>query len=63
MNDKPPSTGGPGTTSLLARLKRAFKGEPWSREEIQDIIQQSETTIDAEEKSTDEDTHLLRATS
>ena len=51
MNDKPPSTGGPGTTSLLARLKRAFKGEPWSREEIQDIIQQSETTIDAEEKS------------
>ena len=51
MNDKPPSTGGPGITSLLARLKRAFKGEPWSREEIQDIIQQSETTIDAEEKS------------
>jgi magnesium and cobalt transporter len=51
MNDKPPSTGGTGTTSLIARLKRAFKGEPWSREEIQDIIQQSETTIDAEEKS------------
>jgi magnesium and cobalt transporter len=51
MNDKPPGTGGPGTTSLLARLKRAFKGEPWSREEIQDIIQQSETNIDAEEKS------------
>jgi len=51
MNDKPPSTGGPGTTALIARLKRAFKGEPWSREEIQDIIQQSETDIDAEEKS------------
>ena len=51
MNDKPPSTGGTGTTSLIARLKRAFKGEPWSREEIQDIIQQSETDIDAEEKS------------
>jgi len=51
MNDKPPSTGGTGTTSLIARLKRAFKGEPWSREEIQDIIQQSETNIDAEEKS------------
>jgi magnesium and cobalt transporter len=33
------------------RLKRAFKGEPWSREEIQDIIQQSEADIDAEEKS------------
>jgi magnesium and cobalt transporter len=51
MNDKPPSTGGTGTTSLIARIKRAIKGEPWSREEIQDIIQQSETDIDAEEKS------------
>ena len=51
MNDKPPSTSGAGSTSLIARLKRAIKGEPWSREEIQDIIQQSETDIDAEEKS------------
>ncbi len=51
MNDKPPSTSGTGNTSLIARLKRAFKGEPWSREEIQDIIQQSEADIDAEEKS------------
>jgi magnesium and cobalt transporter len=51
MNEKPPSTSGTGNTSLLARLKRAFKGEPWSREEIQDIIQQSEADIDAEEKS------------
>jgi magnesium and cobalt transporter len=51
MNDKPPSTSGTGSTSLIARLKRAIKGEPWSREEIHDIIQQSETDIDAEEKS------------
>jgi magnesium and cobalt transporter len=51
MNDKPPSTNGTGSTALIARLKRAIKGEPWSREEIQDIIQQSETDIDAEEKS------------
>ena len=51
MNDKPPSTSGTGSTSLIARIKRAIKGEPWSREEIQDIIQQSETDIDAEEKS------------
>ncbi len=51
MNDKPPSTGGAGSTSLIARIKRAIKGEPWSREEIHDIIQQSETNIDAEEKS------------
>jgi len=51
MNDKPPSTSGTGSTSLITRLRRAFRGEPWSREEIQDIIQQSETDIDAEEKS------------
>jgi len=51
MNDKPPSTSGTGSTSLIMRLRRAFRGEPWSREEIQDIIQQSETDIDAEEKS------------
>ena len=51
MNDKPPSTNGTGSTSLIARIKRAIKGEPWSREEIQDIIQKSETDIDAEEKS------------
>ena len=51
MNDKPPSTSGTGSTSLIARLKRAIKGEPWSREEIQDSIQKSETDIDAVEKS------------
>ena len=51
MNDKPPSTCGARSTSLIARLKRAIKGEPWSREESHDIIQQSETDIDAEEKS------------
>jgi len=51
MNDKPPSTSGTGNTSLIARLKRAFKGEPWSREEIQELIQQPEIDLDAEEKS------------
>ena len=51
MIDKPPSTSGTGQTTLIMRLRRAFRGEPWSREEIQDIIQQSETDIDAEEKS------------
>ncbi|MDJ0700842.1 MAG: transporter associated domain-containing protein [Woeseiaceae bacterium] len=51
MNDKPPSTSGTGNTSLLTRLKRAFKGEPWSREEIQELIQQPEIDLDAEEKS------------
>ncbi len=51
MNDKPPSTGGTGSTGLCARVKRAFKGGSWSREEIHDFIQQSEIDLDAEEKS------------
>ena len=51
MNDKPPSTGGTGGTGLIARLKRAVRGDPWSREEIQDLIQQPEIDLDAEEKS------------
>jgi magnesium and cobalt transporter len=51
MSDKPPSTSGTGATGLFARVKRAVKGDPWSREEIQDLIHQSEVAIDAEEKS------------
>ena len=51
MNDKPPSTSGTGSTSLFARLRRALKGDPWSREEIQDLIQQPEIDLDAQEKS------------
>ena len=51
MNDKPPSTGGTGNTGLFARVKRAIKGEPWSREEIQELIQQSGVDLDADEKS------------
>jgi magnesium and cobalt transporter len=51
MNDKPPSSSGTGNTGLFARIKRAFKGDPWSREEIHDLIQQSEIELDAEEKS------------
>jgi len=51
MNDKPPSTSGTGNIRLFARVKRAFKGGSWSREEIHDFIQQSEIDLDAEEKS------------
>ncbi|NNC78329.1 MAG: CBS domain-containing protein [Woeseiaceae bacterium] len=51
MNDKPPSTSGTGISSLIARIKRALNGEPWSRDEIQDLIQQSGAELDAEEKS------------
>ncbi len=50
MNDKPPSTSGPGAPGLVARIRRAFRGEPWSRDEIQTFIE-SEVELDAEEKS------------
>ena len=50
MNDKPPSTSGSGTPGLVARVMRAIRGEPWSRDEIQTFIQ-SDVELDAEEKS------------
>jgi magnesium and cobalt transporter len=50
MNEKPPSTSGPGTPGLVARIRRAIRGEPWSRDEIQTFIE-SEVELDAEEKS------------
>ena len=50
MTDKPPSTSGSVTPGLVARIRRAFKGEPWSRDEIQTFIE-SEVELDAEEKS------------
>jgi len=51
MNDQPPSSSGNGTTGLFARVMRAIKGESWSRDEIQEMIQQSGIDLDAEEKS------------
>ncbi len=50
MNEKPPSTSGSGTPGLVARVMRAIRGEPWSRDEIQTFIQ-SDVELDAEEKS------------
>jgi magnesium and cobalt transporter len=49
MNDKPPSTNGTGPTGILKRVMRAIKGEPWSREEIHDLLQQAES-VDPEEQ-------------
>jgi len=49
MNDKPPSTSGTGSTSLIARLKRALSGEPWSRDEFQEFLQHSQVELDADE--------------
>jgi len=50
MNDKPPSTAGSGQTGVFKRVIRAIKGEPWSREEIQDLLQQAESAFDPEEQ-------------
>lgn len=50
MNEKPPSTSGSGTPGLIARVMRAIRGEPWSRDEIQTFIQE-DVELDAEEKS------------
>ncbi len=50
MTDKPPSTNGSGQPGLIARVMRAIKGEPWSRDEIQTFIQ-TDGELDAEEKS------------
>jgi magnesium and cobalt transporter len=50
MNDKPPSTNGPGSTGVFKRVVRAIKGEPWSREEIHDLLQQAESVFEPEEQ-------------
>lgn len=50
MNDKPPSTNGPGNTGVFKRVIRAIKGEPWSREEIHDLLQQAESVFEPEEQ-------------
>jgi magnesium and cobalt transporter len=49
MNDKPPSTSGTGSTGIFKRVVRAIRGEPWSREEIQDLLQKAEDVFDPEE--------------
>jgi magnesium and cobalt transporter len=50
MNDKPPGTNGTGSTGLFKRIIRAIKGEPWSRQEIHDLLQQAESVFDPEEQ-------------
>lgn len=50
MKDKPPSTSGPGSTGVFKRVIRALKGEPWSREEIHDLLQQAENVFDPQEQ-------------
>ena len=50
MNDKPPSTGGSGQTGVFKRILRAVKSKPWSREEIQDLLQQADSAFDPQEQ-------------
>ena len=50
MNDKPPSTSGTGGTGFWSRVMRAVRGDSWSREEIQDLLQQSDAAIDPDEQ-------------
>ena len=50
MNDKPPSTNGSGKSGLLKRVMRAIKGEPLSRDEIHDLLQEDESVFEPDEK-------------
>ena len=50
MNDKPPSTNGSGKTGLFKRVIRAIKGEPLSRNDIHDLLQEDEGVFEPEEK-------------
>jgi magnesium and cobalt transporter len=50
MNDKPPSTSGSGSTGVFKRVVRAIRGEPWSREEIHDLLQHAESVFDEDEQ-------------
>lgn len=51
MNDKPPSTNGTASTGVWKRLVRAIRGEPLSREEVHELLQQADSVFDTEERS------------
>ena len=50
MNDKPPSTNGSGKTGFFKRVIRAIKGEPLSRDDIHDLLQEDEGVFEPQEK-------------
>jgi magnesium and cobalt transporter len=50
MNDKPPSTNGSGKTGVFKRVIRAIKGEPLSRDEIHELLQEDDSVFEADEK-------------
>lgn len=50
MNDKPPTSSGTGSSGIFKRVVRAIRGEPWSREEIQNLFEHSDDVFDPEEQ-------------
>lgn len=50
MNDKPPTSSGTGSSGIFKRVVRAIRGEPWSREEIQNLFEHSDNVFDPEEQ-------------
>ena len=50
MNDKPPGTNGSGKTGFFRRVLRAIKGEPLSRNDFHDLLQEDEGVFEPEEK-------------
>ena len=50
MNDKPPSTNGSGKPGFFRRVIRAIKGEPLSRDDIHDLLQEDEGVFEPQEK-------------
>ncbi len=50
MNDKPPTSSGTGSSGIFKRVVRAIRGEPWSREEIQNLFEHSENVFNPEEQ-------------
>lgn len=51
MNDKTPGTSSTGSAGLWKRIVRAVKREPWSREEIHNLLQQAESVFDTDEQN------------
>jgi magnesium and cobalt transporter len=50
MNDKPPTSSGTGSSGIFKRVVRAIRGEPWSREEIQNLFEHSDNVFNPEEQ-------------
>ncbi len=50
MNDKPPSSNGSGKIGVFRRMLRAIRAEPLSRDDIQEILQDTDGVLEPDEK-------------